>query len=179
MSVVRTLTGDSQLTFTCAITRFGKVDSDESNVFDAVQVPLSGGHNGFWLVRNHIIHDAQIVGRQIPDHVDVMLEKTQVHTQGIVVVEISQFSFVDQVLDLPHRTREQKGVVDHNLQVLAICKFDQFFCLRDAVGKWLFDKDMLSVLQRLLGQFIMGPDWSYDRYDVDIRAKSEHRSRLS
>ena len=66
---------------------------------------------------------------EVPDDIDIMLKQPQIHAQCIVVVQIAQFPFVDKFLDLPHRAGKQKGVVYHDLQILAFSKFNQFFRL--------------------------------------------------
>src|SRR6185312_6663413 len=59
-------------------------------------------------------------------------------------------------------------MVDHDAQVLPSRKFNQLFRLLATAGERLFNENVLTVLQRRFGQFIMRPHWRYHRYHVDI-----------
>ena len=61
---------------------------------------------------------------QVPDDVYVVLKQPQVHAQRIVVIQIAESAFIHQLADFLDRASEQKGVIDHDLQFLAIGKFD-------------------------------------------------------
>src|SRR5690554_4206607 len=95
----------------------GKVNGDISQIFQAVKVSLTGGHNTFRLHADHVVHDRQVVRSEVPDYVNVVLKESQVHPGGVVVVELSELAVVDQFLHLANRAGEKKGVVDHQPQV--------------------------------------------------------------
>ena len=99
---------------------FGEVNGDERHILDAVQVLLPCGHHQLGLFLNHVVHDRQIVGCQIPDDVHIVLEQPQVYAERIVIVEIPERPFIHQLANLFHRAGEEEGVVHHNLQILAI-----------------------------------------------------------
>src|SRR5579859_4039024 len=65
-------------------------------------------------------------------------------------------------------------MVDHNLQVLAMSKFDEFLGLTRCQGEWLLHEYVLSVIQCGLGQLKVGPNRSYDSHYIDAR-RSEQR----
>ncbi len=106
---------------------------------------------------------------QVPDHVHVVLEQTEVDPGGIVIVELAQRIFLQQLLDLAHRTGKQKGVVHHDLQVLPGGQIDQLFGLRGIAGERFLDEDVLAVFERGFGEFEVGPDRRNDGYGVDVR----------
>src|SRR5215472_18914355 len=63
-----------------------EIDGHERNVFDAVQVLLAGGDNGFRLLLDQVIHDREVVRRQVPNNAHVVLKQAQVDAQRIVVI---------------------------------------------------------------------------------------------
>ena len=67
------------------------------------------------------------MGCQIPNHVDVVLKKTQVYTQRIVVIKIAESSFINELSNFLDSTGKKKSMVYHNLQVFAVREFDQLF----------------------------------------------------
>ena len=76
-----------------------------------------------------MIHDRQIVRREVPDYADVVLEETEVDPRRIEVVKRSERARVDDLAYLPHRAAEEERVIDHDLQVLALSQLDQLFRL--------------------------------------------------
>ncbi len=66
------------------------------HIFVAVQMTLPGGDDGLRAWLDEVIHDREIVRRQVPEHVDVVLEQAQIDPRRIVVIELAQRSFVDQ-----------------------------------------------------------------------------------
>ena len=113
---------------------------------------------------------------EIPQHVDIVLEKSQIDAGGIVVIELAQSSFAEQLRDLSHRAGKQEGVVHHDLQVFPHGEIDQLLALRDVAGERLFDKHMFAVFQSGLGQFIVSPYRGNDGNGVDVgRGDDLHR----
>ena len=74
---------------------------------------------------DQVVHDGEIVRRQVPDHVDIVLEQAEIDARGIVVEELSEHAFVDQLADLPHGAGEEERVIDHDLQVSGGGQVDQ------------------------------------------------------
>src|SRR5215510_13737647 len=103
----------------------GKAEGDVGDVRQAVQVGAAGGHDELRLEADQIVDDGQIVRRQVPDDVHVVLKEPQVDASGIVVVEPPQDPAVDQFLDLADGTAEQKRVIHHDLQIFAVSQLDQ------------------------------------------------------
>ena len=57
---------------------------------------------------------------KVPDDIYVVLKQAEVHSCGVVVVEFAKFAGIDELLDLPHRSGEQEGMVHHDLEMLAL-----------------------------------------------------------
>jgi len=90
----------------------------------------------------------EIVRGQVPNDANVMLEKTQVHSPRIVVVQITEGSAVIQLSDFSNRAREQECVIHHDFQVLTRGQLDEFGCLRGGGGERFFHEYMFSMLER-------------------------------
>jgi hypothetical protein len=88
-----------------------------------------GGRNGFRVFVQQVVHDRQIVRRKVPDHVAIVLKKSQVDARRIVVVELAERPFLEQFLDLADRAGKQERVIHHDLEVLLFRQADQFFRL--------------------------------------------------
>src|ERR1700682_5265920 len=105
------------------------------------------------------------MGRQVPNHVAIVLEESKVDASGIVVVESSQCPVIYKLLDSLHGPGEKEGVIDHDFQVLAVGELYKLFRLRRSTGEWLFDENMLSILKLKLCELEVRPNRSDDRDD--------------
>ena len=74
---------------------------------------------------DQVVHDGEIVRRQVPDDVDVVLEQAQVDARGIVIEELAEDALVDHLADLADGAGEEEGVIDHDLQILGGGQIDQ------------------------------------------------------
>ena len=61
---------------------------------------LAGGDDGLGFALDQMIHDRQIVRREVPDHVAIVLKESQVYARGIVIIKISQRSVIEQFVNL-------------------------------------------------------------------------------
>ena len=87
------------------------------------------------------------MGGKIPDHTDVVLEKTEIDARRIEVIQRSQRPVVDQLTNLPDGAAKQERVVHHDLEVLPRGQLDQRFRLCRGGRKRLFNEYVFSVLQ--------------------------------
>ncbi len=120
------------------------------------------------LLLDEVVHDREVVRREVPEDVDVVLEQAEVHAGRVVVVQLAQGAVVDHLLHAADGAGEQKGVVHHDLEVLALGEFDELFALRDGAGERLFDEHVLAVLEGFLGEFEVSPNRRYNRDQVDV-----------
>src|SRR5260370_19279249 len=98
-----------------------------------------------------------------------MLEQTQIDAHGIVVVKRPESVVFDELLNLLYGTSKQKGVIHHDLQILALGQLDEFFCLtRHASERFLYE-NMFSVLKSYLGELIVCANGGDDGDRVDLR----------
>ena len=73
---------------------------------------------------NQIVDDGQIVRRQIPDDVRIMLEEAQVHSRRVIVIKLAENPRIHQFTNLPNRAIKEKRVVDHDAEVLPCGEID-------------------------------------------------------
>jgi hypothetical protein len=59
-------------------------------------------------------------------------------------------------------------VVDHDFQVPARCKVNQFIRLRSIAGEWLLNEDVLTILQRSFCQLVVRSDRGDHRDGVNL-----------
>src|SRR5213079_186264 len=69
-------------------------------------------------------NDRNIVRRQVPGHIDVPLEQSQVKTQAIDIADLAQISCLNNLGNLLNWGRVKKSVIDHQNQPVAIGDFD-------------------------------------------------------
>ena len=96
--------------------------------------------------------DGYVVGGQIPDHVDVLLEEPQVDPGAAHVQNFPQFAALHDLLDLVHRGGVLKGVTHHEDPFFLFGQLDQFQTAFLGMGQGLFHQYMLTVLQKILAK---------------------------
>ena len=47
-----------------------------------------------------VTNDAEVMGRQVPDDVDIVLKETQIHPNAVHVIAFAQFAASDDLADL-------------------------------------------------------------------------------
>ena len=95
MIVVRIFVGLSQLRWQWAIRPSSKVEVQVAHA----RVPetegvgaLRGDRHGLPPVAEDEVHDREVVGRQVPEDVDLLLDQPEVHADRVVVEELSQLA---------------------------------------------------------------------------------------
>src|SRR5262249_38762684 len=101
-----------------------KVESDERDVLQSIEVTLPSRDDGLRALADQVIHNRKIMRSKIPDHVDVVLEKAKIHAHGVVVIESPKCVLAQKFMNFAYGWREQEGVVHHDLQVLFFRQFD-------------------------------------------------------
>src|SRR5712692_9951067 len=105
---------------------------------------------------------------EVPNDIYVMLEQSQVDAGRIVVVEIPEHTVVDELAHSLHCPGEQESVIHHDLQVLALCKFNQFFSLSARAGERFLDENMLTVFQSCFCKVIVSANRSDNCNCIDV-----------
>ena len=77
------------------------------------------------LVRDHVVHDRQVMDSEIPHDADIALEKAEVHTNGVVVVQVAELTLGHEVVDLANGARVDECVIDHEGQSARIGNRDE------------------------------------------------------
>jgi hypothetical protein len=60
----------------------------------------------------HVLEDREVVDRQVPEHIDVRLDDTEVDPHRVEVAKITKVSLEHEVAKLLHSTRVDECVVD-------------------------------------------------------------------
>ena len=144
----------------------------------AVQVRFAGRHHRLGLRLDQIIHDREIVRRQVPDDIHVVLEQPEVHASGVVVVQLPSVPSSISWRIFLHRSGKQERVVDHDLQISFAPPVRSILraCAAFAVNGFSTNT-CLPFSKRALGQFVMRPHWRHNRDYVD-RAGLQNVARI-
>lgn len=115
-----------------------------------------------------IIHDRKVVDRQVPDHVDVVLEQAEVDPDAVEVKDVADLAGADDVLDLVHRAVIDEDVVDHELEFQFLRDIDQLLGVLGIGRDRLLDENVLAVLQGIFGERKMTADRRGDGHGGDF-----------
>src|SRR6202007_2599549 len=101
----------------------GEIDRDEGNVLETIEMDLTCCGNCFGVLLDQMINDRKVVRSQVPNNINIVLEKPQVHAGRIVIVDLTQGPILEQLPDFSDRTRKQECGIHHQLQILSNCEF--------------------------------------------------------
>src|SRR5579883_1512559 len=149
------------------------IDRQIGDIGVAVEVAFAGGDESLRLLADDVVHYREIVWREVPDHIHVVLKQAEIDPRGVVVVEVAESSLIDELTYALNSPGEEERVIHHDFQILAFRKFDKIFALLDRAGERLFDENVLSVLERGLGDLEVGPD-GCDNSNRVYRIVGEH-----
>ena len=104
-----------------------------------------------------VIEHRQVVGRQIPEDVDVAPDDAEVGAHGVVVPGRPELSRVEQVLDGADRRTVHEGVIHHEDQPPLPALLEQDPGFDGPARERLFHQHMLVGAERGEGQLEMSP----------------------
>ena len=148
-----------------------EVDGEERHVGVAVEVAAARRDHRLRLVADDVVHDGEVVRRQVPHDADVVLEEAEVDARRVEVVERAEGALVDEFADLLHRPREEERVVHHDPQVLPGRQLDELLGLLRGGRERLLDEHVLAVLEGRARQLVVRPDGRDDGHRVDVGAR--------
>src|SRR5579863_6982434 len=122
------------------------------------------------LLFHDVQDDGDVVRRQIPGHVDVLLEQSQVEAARGNVADFADVALVHDLLDFADGRRIEEVVAGHQDQALLFGDGDQFLALRGGGGHRLLDEGVLAREQRGLGHRVMQPHGGGDDHGVQAGA---------
>ena len=120
------------------------------------------------ILPDEVVHDRDVVGRQVPHDVHVRLEQAEVDPHGIEVVEIADVARDDQLLHAPHRAREHERVIHREQQPLPCRQVAQLLRIREPCGDRLHHEHVLPLLERDLRQLVVHVRRSRDDDRIDV-----------
>src|SRR5690242_20500084 len=99
-----------------------EIQGDMGHVlWTALDVPGSRGGDGNRFRIQSEIENCQVVDGEVPDHINVRLEKPEIDPRRVVVVDVSNFAAGDELSNLLHGPRVDKGMVDHESESTLAC----------------------------------------------------------
>ena len=104
---------------------------------------------------------------EIPEHVDVELEQTEIHALAVDVLDSAHAVGVEDPLHLDDRRVVHEGVPDHERLSRALGGSHDRLRVADGAGERLLDENVLPGGERLLGELAVGSDRSRDAHRVD------------
>ena len=132
-----------------------------------VDVPGAQRGDRFHRTVEQIEHHGNVVGRQIPDHVDVALEDPEVDASRVVVVDVPHFARVEVLFHLLDGAGEEVRVIDRQDAAGGAGGGNHPFGVAHVRGQRLFDKDMLAPLQRFQHEGAVRVRGRRDEHRVD------------
>ena len=105
-----------------------------------------------------MVDDRDVVGGQVPQHVDVALKQAQVNPDAVNVVQLAELPRVNDLLDLLDGGAVHIGVVDHQDQAAGCGQIDQRLGVRSRMGQRLFNQHVFSGLKCGRGDVCMRRD---------------------
>ena len=150
MIIVRTLVGLSQLTWTWAeLPSPSASDMCPTHTWPAPigSEPVAATPHDSVLRREHVVEDRQVVRGQVPQHVDVGLDQTEVDPHRIDEEDVAEVPLLDHAGDVLHRRRVAVGVVAHQDAALLGGDGEHLLGVTDAGRDRLLDQHVLAGAQ--------------------------------
>ena len=129
--------------------------------------PCSGYTDG--LLAKQIIHDRNVVRRQIPHDVHISLDDTKVDPHGVEVIEIADLAGRDQLAHFAHRPREDEGVIHREHDAAPLGERTKLFGMVGLGRKRLHDKHVLTRPERRPRQLEVAERRRRDNDQVEVR----------
>ncbi len=122
-----------------------------------------------WLV-DEVGEDREVVRREVPEHVHVVLEEAQVDAHGVEVVQVAELPHVDDLLHLAHGARVDESMIHHQDEAMPLGDFAELLPLRDGARQRLLHQHVLvrrkrSHRERVVAEDGCGDD---DRFDLAV-----------
>src|SRR5205085_10436908 len=94
--------------------RVVEAELDVGDVLQArLDVATARSHQARGPPPDDVVHDREVVRREVPDDVEVVLEEAEVDAHGVEVEQVADLPGRDDLLDAAHRARVDEGVVNH------------------------------------------------------------------
>jgi len=122
---------------------------------------------------DEVVHDGEVMGSEVPDDVDIMLEQSEVDADAVDEVEISEFPLLQEFLHFPHGAAEEERMIDHEDAAGLFGGVDHGFGVGDVGSEWFFDEDMFSGGEGGECEWCMGADGCGDGDGVDFGIREQ------
>ena len=122
---------------------------------------------------DEIVEDRQIVRRQVPDDVHVVLKHAEVDAHAVDEVEVADLAGLDDLFDLLDGAAVDVGVVDHQDAAGFAGGGDQLLGFVDRCGQRLFDEHVFAGAERANAHRGVRVDRRGDGDGVDVGSGEE------
>src|SRR5438477_10068814 len=102
-----------------------------------------------------MIDDRQVVGRKIPDDIDIVLDDAKIDPNGVDEQELAQRAAVYELGELSDGRAVEEHVIDEQNSPTLVRGRDELACLLAAAGDRLLDEDMLPGQQRSHSELVV------------------------
>ncbi len=131
-----------------------------------VGMAAAPGRDASGVSLQHVVDDGQIVRREVPHDVDVVLEQPQVDPDAVDVIQFAKLPAGNDLLDEPDGVAEEISVVDHEHPLVPGSQFDEGLGFRDACSQRLLHEYMQARFEAPLRDWEMGRHGSRDRHGI-------------
>ncbi len=120
-----------------------------------------------------VVHDRDVVGGEVPDHVQIVLEQAQADPDGVEVQHVPDRPALDDLLDLVHGGVVDEGVIHHQREAPGVRELHERLRRLGGMRHRLLDQNVLAGLEGRLREGVVGPHRRADRQRVDLRVPEE------
>lgn len=148
-----------------------EVEVEVSDVFDATGALCVAGTEGGEASgesADEEVDNGEVMRCEVPDDVDVMLEESEVNTNAVDVVDLTEVTGVDEGFDFSDGCSVNECVVNHQDSPGGFRGIDHVLSVCDGGRHGFFDEYMFTGVQGGDGEWSMGGDGRGDDDGVDI-----------
>ena len=113
--------------------------------------------------------DGDIVGGQVPDHVDILLKQPQIEPTRTDIIKLPNLAGINDLLNAFDGRTEQESVAHHDNQLELFTEFDKLLALGGGASHRFFDQYMFARQQSLFCQGVVGSGRACDHDRIDVR----------
>src|SRR6266571_2427131 len=131
----------------------GQGDVRDAKAPDAQWVAPDSGHRDCAeICREDVVENGEVMGRQVPDHVHVLLEEAEVSSHRVEIEDVADVAAAHKLTELGDRRCIAKSVITDEEPVDARGEFCQANALGQRGGERLLDDDVSPRQQAFAGE---------------------------
>ena len=119
------------------------------------------------LGREHEVDDREVVWRQVPEDVDVLLDQAEVRPDRVDVIDLAELARAHELAERLDRRGETERVIGHHDEIPRCRLGDDLPTVFDSGGERLLDQYVTACVEGLHGQREVRLRRGRDRYRLD------------